>query len=137
MASFLADENITRPAIKGLNKAGLATVHIKYDLKLGGIEDSRVFAEGKKRKLTILTDDNRDFKSMKKTDLKSGSGVWCLQTNIVKKQIERAEKIRKIGNFYSKKSRKGSLVIATNKSFTYEDCKTRKKIKYSFKNFIE
>jgi predicted nuclease of predicted toxin-antitoxin system len=132
MPSFLADENITRPAYEGFKKAGLDTVHIKYDLDQGGLIDRCVLREGRERSLTIITNDNKDFKNISKTELKVSSGVWCLNTNVPEQQIARAEKIREIGQFQTKASRKGTLVVATNKGFIVENCKTQRKTKYSF-----
>ncbi|MBU0978633.1 MAG: DUF5615 family PIN-like protein [Patescibacteria group bacterium] len=136
MPSFLADENLTKPAVKGLNKAGLDTIHIKFDLDKGGIDDPIVLNEGRKRGLTILTNNNKHFKKLPKTELKVSPGVWCLNTDIVEEQVIRAERIKKVGGFHTKKSRKGTLITATNTGFTLENCKTQKKIKFSFNDYV-
>lgn len=131
MPDFLADENITRPVVDGLNKAGLSTIHIEYDLGMAGMQDPEILSEGIKRRLTVLTNNNGHFKKMNRAELKNGS-VWCLQSAIPKEQILRAVKIKRVGKFNSKKSREGKLVICNNAGFTVEECKTQKTTTFSF-----
>jgi len=126
MASFLADENISKPVVRNLNNSGLSTVHIKYDLQKGGILDNEVHQVGKSKKLTILTNDGADFKKLKNTEIKSGPGIWCLDTADPDEQVKRVGKISKLPHFKTKKNRQGKLLVCTHTGVTATDGKTQK-----------
>lgn len=125
MPNFLADANITKPTVTQLNKAGFTTIHIDFDLGLGKVADSEVLNLGRQKKLTILTNNNKDFQQMARSDIKSSYGVWCLETSDPLAQLERVIRIAKLTQLKTKSQRRGKLVTYTSGGVHIENCLNR------------
>ena len=132
MSSFLADEHISLAVVKELNKTGIPTKHVNFDYGKGGVSDPDVLKLGKKEKSTVITNNTKDFTRLSSTEVRSSSGIWCVNSEAPKEQLRRVKLLAKQKSLSTKNARRGKLVDAHETTFTILDFTTNAKCEKSY-----
>jgi len=123
---WLFDEDITRPTVAKLKKAGYIGKHIAYDLKKSGSLDPQVVEIARSEKSTILTLDPTEYTQMSNTVFKNMGGVWIVHTPTDEKLVEHVRDAEQITGITTQSLRKGKKLNIHPTYIEVIDCRTNK-----------
>lgn len=123
---WLYDEDITRPTVAKLKKAGFVGKHIAYDLKKSGITDPEVVQTARKEKSTIITLDPTEYTQMSNTTFKNMGGVWIVHTDKEDSIVNYMKDAVQATGFKTLKQRTGKKVNIHPTYIEVLDCRTNK-----------
>ena len=123
---WLFDEDITRPTVAKLKKAGYIGKHIAYDLKKGGSLDPQVVETARAENSTILTLDPTEYTQMSNTIFKNMGGVWIVHIPTDDNLVEHVKDAEKITGITTQNLRRGKKLNIHPTYIEVIDCRTNK-----------
>lgn len=130
MAGWIFDEDITRVAVNQFIKAGIRGLHIKDDLKKGGISDEQVLKTAQKQKATLITANTSDFLGISDVDYLGTHGAWILGTEDPEEQVELVKLTQEATGIKTSNQRKEKKLHIKQGEVVVLDCRTKEKTTY-------